>query len=632
LSGEVFERLARYERILRQNGLLDSDDVLGEDNTDFASETGAPGQTDPSTAARLKANTGRLMADQNKSRFINSNLWSNFGEQGLYRLSDDEEEEAGMEEAEAIGSTVGTPDPLTEALIGHQRQLLAYHPSHEQAMVLWQAYAENVEPICRILHIPSTFDMVHKVSQHPEKASKSEECILFAVYHFAVFSMAEEDCIGKTGMHRKTLLQQFQSAAKTALVNASFLRTTELAVLQALVLFLIPCRYIYDPHTYWILTGVAVRIAQRLGLHRDGQELDLPPFEVEMRRRLFYQVLPLDGIASQLSGTGVSAIPEDWTTQQPLNINDDQIWPGMTSRPQEQTGATEMIFCLSRSCLGKSILKVGKPMNSPAAWHFGDHDEIERVIRTAESEVEEKYIRYCDIVNPLHLLANSAVRAGITAMRLRVQLSKIRDQPVTDEDRRKALALAQKILDTDTAIYAHPSLRKYQWHVRSFFLWGSWDSLMFILTSLSKTPDLLSPVEVATAWKQLTQIYSNHHELLTSKRALYVAFQRLTLEAWEVCSSKTNLLEPRFVKELQASKEVEVSTDTKILDNSMNKWTMGEREKSPASLRFPNNAENWSNDFVQNLGLEDENDFHADAADWLYWNPIGVEDPALENP
>jgi hypothetical protein len=72
-----------------------------------------------------------------------------------------------------------------------------------------------------------------------------------------------------------------------------------------------------------------------------------------MRRRLFYQLLPLDGIASQMSGTAIAIIPATWDTEQPLNINDDQIWPGMIERPEEQKGATEMIYCLTRACVGK---------------------------------------------------------------------------------------------------------------------------------------------------------------------------------------------------------------------------------------------------------------------------------------
>ena len=59
--------------------------------------------------------------------------------------------------------------------------------------------------------------------------------------------------------------------------------TTSLVVLQALVLHLLSVRDIYEPRAVWSLTGVAVRIAQGMGLERDGVFLGLPPFETEMR-------------------------------------------------------------------------------------------------------------------------------------------------------------------------------------------------------------------------------------------------------------------------------------------------------------------------------------------------------------
>ena len=318
-------------------------------------------------------------------------------------------------------------DPLTGALVGYQHSLLQYHPTYTEAMLLYKTHIDNVEPICKILHIPSTTEMVDLVSQQPVMASKAEECLLFAIYHFAVFSMTEEECTKQLGQSRDTQMQRYHFATRQALVNASFLKTTEMSIMQALVLFLIPCRYFYDPHTYWILTGVAVRIAQRMGLHRDGEKLGLPPFEVQMRRRLFYQVIPLDGIASQISGTGIAIMPDSWDTERPLNINESQIWPGMTEAPEEQQGPTEMIFCLVRSCMGKFFVSTKK---------FNNHSEIEPVIDEAEKEVEEKYIRYCDILNPLHFLTVGFARSAITAMRMRIRLPKVKNKTATDAERR----------------------------------------------------------------------------------------------------------------------------------------------------------------------------------------------------
>jgi hypothetical protein len=54
--------------------------------------------------------------------------------------------------------------------------------------------------------------------------------------------------------------------------------------------FLIAMRTQIDPHTFWILTGIVVPLAPRMGLHCDVENLKLPPFEAPMRQRLFWRL------------------------------------------------------------------------------------------------------------------------------------------------------------------------------------------------------------------------------------------------------------------------------------------------------------------------------------------------------
>jgi hypothetical protein len=160
---------------------------------------------------------GKLLAGQGKSRYIDSNIWRSLGDDALQRLSGDEEEKDQIVTDLAGGFIL---DPLTGALLGSEHSLLHHHPNHAEATVLWKTHIENVEPLCKILHISSTLKMVEMVSQQREMALKA------------------------------TLMQRYHYTTRQALVNASFLKTTKLPVLQALVLFLLPYRHFYDPHTY----------------------------------------------------------------------------------------------------------------------------------------------------------------------------------------------------------------------------------------------------------------------------------------------------------------------------------------------------------------------------------------------
>jgi hypothetical protein len=114
---------------------------------------------------------------------------------------------------------------------------------------------ENVEPICKVLHRPTITTLVQAKSRDISSMSKTDECLLFAIYHCAVFSMTEDECGRKLNRPRASLLEDYYYAARQALINAAFLQTTSMSILQALVLLLLSSRDRYDPHTYWILTG-----------------------------------------------------------------------------------------------------------------------------------------------------------------------------------------------------------------------------------------------------------------------------------------------------------------------------------------------------------------------------------------
>ncbi|KAK3316892.1 putative C6 transcription factor [Apodospora peruviana] len=543
-----------------------------------------------------------LSSVDGKSRYINSNLWHALqaGDEEGHYISD---EHGDASESGASDSSDGEDDedtsnveadPLTQAFMGpgHQRRrrhkepesLLSYHPPTAHALQLWKTYSENVEPLVKILHTPSTAAMVEAVSRDPATATRADECLLFAIYHFAIFSMTEEECAKRLPPPedeirppklRATLLRKYNLATRQALVNASFLKTTSLAVLQALVIHLLACRDdVYDPHTFWILTGVAVRIAQRMGLDRDGDKFfGLPPFEVEMRRRVFYQLMPLDGGASLVAGTtlGVGGInmPATWDTRPPHNIDDSQIWPGMTAAPVEKSGATDMMFVLSRAVIAKIFIGSSATTTGgenkqkqmpllPPVEVIGrdDYGEAERSIRAAESEIEERFVRYCDVVDPLHFLTLAAARCGITAMRLRIRMARLRNLTTAKQLRRELFDLAIKIFDTDSAACAHAALRsRFRWHIRPFFLWGSWDALILLLTTFLKLSRLLSPEEIDRTWARIEQVYTNHSSefIKKSKRALCAAFRRLTLKAWDSSHpSPGTKEEPEFIRMLRA--------------------------------------------------------------------------------
>ncbi|KAH6649488.1 fungal-specific transcription factor domain-containing protein [Chaetomium tenue] len=596
LSEDVVEKLARYENILRQHGLLDSD---------------TNGQSPPEdTRESRRPIMVKVIDDQLKYCDHDSGLWKPLEE---LRTEDETDEE----DVTPIG------DPLTGALVGSTEvNLRRYHPTPTIAWLLWETYMENVEPLCKMLHTPTTSALMRRISQELVVPYRSHECLVFSIYHFAVFSMSERDCYSKLGQSRDTLLDEYHYATKQALINAHFLRTTQLSVLQALVLLLLASQGHYDARTYWALTGVAVRTAQRIGIHQDGEEIGLPPFEVEMRRRLFYQLMPLDARASQMVGAEISILPDEWDTRPPLNINDDQIWPEMTNAPEERDGATEMMFCRFRASLDEHMYSVKADMSGGGRvlvpGRSIGYGVAEKAVEHAESEVEEKYIRYCDAINPLHFLAICMARAGTTVMRLRIRLPKTTRQMNDKSNAREVLPLALRILDTDAAVCSHASLERYHWHTETFFLWGTWASFIFVLTHLWKNEAVSRDVDAI--WKRVEAMYRHHEDLLESKRSLYVALRRLTLKAWEVHPSKEmkeGVDDPGFITALRPAPDT-ASPGPENRNNENSRHTTHSASISP-SQTSPGPPQS---EMLGGMSLDAEPDFDIDGANWASWDRL----------
>jgi hypothetical protein len=632
---DIHERLEHYEKLLKQHGLLP-----GEED----SAKPSPEETeDPFIMSQQRwwpwggQSGGKLVGGQGKSRYIDSNLWRNLGDE--VHPSSDEEDDPDDEP-----STTYIPnaraDPLSASMLSPNSpsaSLLELHPTYENAMKFWKIYVENVDPIIKALHVPTAVLVLQRVAAQPSTATKANEALVFAVYHFALISITDAECLEKFGEQRLKLLTRYHDALRQALVNVSFLRTTDLTVFQAFLLFLLSVRANYDPHTFWILTGVAVRIAQRLGLHRDGEELGLKPFDVEMRRRIFWQLLPLDGLAGQLCGTGICISPDSWNTKQPLNLEDTDFWPDMKSPPVARTGATDFMFCLARTEIARFVQKVNplhsnKPPfeNWAKFWEREDVEEKERQLDELESEMEMKYIRFCDPSNAIHNLAMAMLRAALNSGRLRIRLPRAKgDKHLPKEERKKVWAIANKIIDAHIAAHHNGLLDKFRWHLQAFF---QYDPLIVILNEIRKNPLTHAEDDI---WSKIEKVYNNHPTLSDQKRTLQMAVGRLTLKTWDAYQAAllqanyTVPPDPSYMMTLRSFIQRRASSSTNLNTPPKSDYNPFNPGDPSEDLPVPNFVvpEHATGDFDWTQMM----DFNTETMDWMFWDQL-VRDPVTSFP
>ena len=113
------------------------------------------------------------------------------------------------------------------------------HPTVPQIMLLWQAFLGNFDPLVKLFHAPTAQITVSNAATDLESVAPNTEALMFAIYLSATATMTEEQCVQFLETSKPVLVKRFANATQQALVNARFLKSTELVVLQALTLYLV---------------------------------------------------------------------------------------------------------------------------------------------------------------------------------------------------------------------------------------------------------------------------------------------------------------------------------------------------------------------------------------------------------
>jgi hypothetical protein len=117
--------------------------------------------------------------------------------------------------------------------------LSTLHPEPVHIFRLWQIYLDNVNPLLKVTHTPSLQGLIIEAVSNVTNISPTLEVLMFSIYCMAILSLLPEDCQAIFGSLQEELLTKFQFGCRQALVNCSFLRSTNRNCLTALFLYLV---------------------------------------------------------------------------------------------------------------------------------------------------------------------------------------------------------------------------------------------------------------------------------------------------------------------------------------------------------------------------------------------------------
>lgn len=443
------------------------------------------------------------------------------------------------------------------------------HPPAELIYCLWQIFLENVNPLSKLIHVPTLEPAIEKAVTDIRRVPRGFEALMFAIYSVAVLSLTDDDCRAILGEPRTILLPRYVAATKVALCRARFMSSTSIVVLQALMLHILSIRDLYEPRAVWSLTGVAIRIAEGMGLRVDGTFLGLSPFETEIRRRIWWQLNMHDFRAAELTGQAKFRYfgLDETTPKQPANAEDNDLYPSMPRAPSNSAKVTEMVWCMLRSELATfantqmvKLQKSGKPgFTSEDYTAIDDLKTKDDFIKELEDLIETKYLRLCDPSQPLQLMSLVGGRSSMNLIRFIAhhprRWAKLKEVPASE--RQFVWDIVISLLEQYNMMQSNSQLRRFAWSVPYFI---QWQAVIHVLDTLRANP---LHTDAVKAWRIIDTLYQNNLEmLLRTDRAIFVAVGNLCLKAFntrigvprnEVGSNLSNT--PVYISKLRGQRD-----------------------------------------------------------------------------
>ncbi|KAK4138358.1 hypothetical protein BT67DRAFT_446501 [Trichocladium antarcticum] len=529
---DLQERLARCEELLKE---------YATEKPENATPRPSPATTYDDPCAKFQI-TGKLYRENGSMRFVDNPLIGNIYDE-LRAMRDIID---GSDDDDDIGPESMTPDDNSDLLFGADTpgpgaKIENLWPEAAHIFRLWQIYLDRVNPLTKIIHVPSLQPFVANAASGSQNVPMNVEALLFSIFVMAAVSLTPDECRGLLGYSREEALQRFSRGARLRLVGVGFLKSHDLTTLQALVIYLFSLQGRYNRHAAWILNGVAIRIAQKMGLHRDGETLGLRPFETEMRRRLWWQIIMVDAKYAMLSGLSHSLLPRNSDTNAPKNVNDADIFPSATEPFQDRKGPTEMIFCLLTYKFGKFLVEtpgfealIMLPDGDSVLGSSGPTEEQQaewrRGFEVLGKELLEILDNYCDpTAGPVHAMAIDMKAHLIEKIAELITPPKLQADWGSEVRSAKdnTFKVAIGTFEHNEANYASTKDKGFAWFSLSHF---QLDIFMYMAGQLChRTGGTL----VERAWRQVHVVYSYHPELFDATNKNYAALAVFILKAWK---------------------------------------------------------------------------------------------------
>jgi hypothetical protein len=170
-------------------------------------------------------------------------------------------------------------------------------------------------------------------------------------------------------------------------------------------------------HDAMAMLGVAARVLQTMGIHRDPSHFPLSPWVSELRRRAWNHLVCLDALAISSYGAE-SCLPASSDSRPPQHANDGDWLPSRfvkpSSVPSNCDGLTDMTFVL----VHREIADLVRNLSNIYCLDFQAKEEV---IRQTETKLKEGYLAGINPTNRAQTIIAALVEVKFSSIRLSIR-------------------------------------------------------------------------------------------------------------------------------------------------------------------------------------------------------------------
>jgi hypothetical protein len=283
------------------------------------------------------------------------------------------------------------------------------------------------------------------------------------------------------------LVARYRLGTEQALEQADFLNNPGIVILQALTIYLGVLQHTGETRSAWFLAGILVRVAVSMKLHRDGSNFaDNTPFEMEMRRRLWWQICLIDSRSEDVQVSKYKLSEEMFDTEIPANMDDANLDPGMSKMPIVVERWTDMTVFLIRC----EVWKLSRRLQSVTTASCPLPPEIDerlKLFKQSQARIEDIYLKHLNPNQPLHSFVATIARLFLTKVDLilhtkRYSARATEPQPADAPQSDKIFMLSLSIIEYTYAVQNEPDWSGWSWQIQG--RQPPWHALRVVLDQL----------------------------------------------------------------------------------------------------------------------------------------------------